>query len=277
MTDHANDDRRRLTWLRRGVWAVLALGVLAFLIKGANNPEDPVLVPAGDEAEVQSGDSSGVDPPAPLPDLGEAMSPGDRRLQEALDGLANMTTTTTTTPSTPTSAPTVPTPGASPPPATVDPPPSSPAPGAVPGPGREPAPGPSDPDRRPLEGFDDIAFRVSGPSGAFDGVAMLADDSATRSQGLMEQTDLRGYDGMIFRFPSPATGRFFMRNTRIPLSIAFFDADGRFVSSADMQPCPDDVDRCPTYGADRPYVHAIEVPLGGLDRLGIGPGSVLSF
>ncbi len=106
---------------------------------------------------------------------------------------------------------------------------------------------------------------------------MLADDSATRSQGLMEQTDLRGYDGMIFRFPSPTTGRFFMRNTRIPLSIAFFDADGRFVSSADMQPCPDDVDRCPTYGADRPYVHAIEVPLGGLDRLGIGPGSVLSL
>jgi uncharacterized membrane protein (UPF0127 family) len=273
VTDHPSEERRRLTWLRRGVWVVLALGVVAFLVKGANNPADPVLVPAGDGGEVRSGEAPPGRPPASLPDLGEAMSPGAQRLQEALEGLATTTTTTAASPSTPG----VPAPGPGPPAAVERPSPAPPpAPSPAPAPATEPEP--SEPERRPLEGFDDIAFRVASPAGgAFEGVAMLADDQATRSRGLMEQTDLRGYDGMIFRFPSATTGRFFMRNTRIPLSIAFFDGDGRFVSSADMEPCPDDVDRCPTYGADRPYVHAIEVPLGGLGRLGIGPGSVLSF
>jgi uncharacterized membrane protein (UPF0127 family) len=93
----------------------------------------------------------------------------------------------------------------------------------------------------------------------------------------MDQTDLRGYDAMVFRFPSPTEGRFFMRNTLIPLSIAFFDAGGRFVSSTDMEPCPDEVEVCPRYGPSGPYVHAVEVAQGDLPRLGIGPGSVLSF
>jgi uncharacterized membrane protein (UPF0127 family) len=68
-----------------------------------------------------------------------------------------------------------------------------------------------------------------------------------------------------------------MRNTLIPLSIAFFDAGGRFVSSADMEPCPDEVEDCPTTGADGPYLHAIEVAQGDLPGLGIGPGADLSF
>lgn len=133
-------------------------------------------------------------------------------------------------------------------------------------------------ERRPLEGFAEVAVRISPEaSAAAVWCAMLADDPATRSQGLMEQEDLRGYDGMLFRFPEPTEGRFFMRNTRIPLSIAFFAADGTFVSAADMEPCPDDVERCPTYGPDGPYLHALEVAQGDLAAMGVGPGSVLSL
>jgi uncharacterized membrane protein (UPF0127 family) len=133
-------------------------------------------------------------------------------------------------------------------------------------------------DRVPLDGFPEVAFRIDPEAAAAaEWCAMLAETPETRSQGLMEQQDLRGYDGMVFRFPEPTEGRFFMRNTRIPLSIAFFDTDGRFVSSADMEPCPDDVADCPLTGADGPYVHALEVAQGDLPALGVGPGSVLSF
>ena len=132
--------------------------------------------------------------------------------------------------------------------------------------------------REPLEGFDEVAFRVS-PEGAQASTwcALLAAELEQRQQGLSDQDDLRGYEAMIFRFDEPSTARFTMQDTRIPLSIAFFDADGAFVSSRDMDPCPPGSDTCPTYGAEAPFVHALEVEQGGLDALGIGPGSRLSF
>ena len=40
----------------------------------------------------------------------------------------------------------------------------------------------------------------------------------------MEVTDLQGYDGMLFKFSSDYTGAFYMKDTPLPLSIAFFDA-----------------------------------------------------
>ena len=148
---------------------------------------------------------------------------------------------------------------------------SSSSPGPGPGPSAPPdAEAVCAPDRRPLPGFGEVVVSVAG-GGSF--CALLADDPATRSQGLMEQIDLRGYDGMVFAFDEPVDATFYMRNTRIPLSVAFFDAGGRFVSAADMEPCPDDVDPCPTYGADAPYVHAVEVAKGDLPRLGLVPGS----
>ncbi len=95
--------------------------------------------------------------------------------------------------------------------------------------------------------------------------------------GLSDQDDLRGYEAMVFRFDEPSTTRFTMQDTRIPLSIAFFDADGAFVSARDMDPCPPDSATCPTYAADAPFLHALEVEQGALPALGIGPGSRLSF
>ncbi|MDQ3462747.1 MAG: DUF192 domain-containing protein [Actinomycetota bacterium] len=248
---------RRVTWARRGVVVVLLAGVLAFLVEGADQPADPVLVPAGEQAEARANESA-----APL-ESGAGRSPAA--------GPSTTASTSTTSSSTPAPATlarpddgrpasTLPAPG----PRHIAPPPST-------------ATAPPPPARRPLAGFDEVAFRITGAGGAFDGVALLADDQRSRNQGLMEQRDLRGYDGMVFRFDGPSTGRFYMRNTLIPLSIAFFDAGGRFVSATDMVPCPDEVEECPRYPADRPYVHAIEVPSGGLARLGIGPGAVLSF
>jgi uncharacterized protein len=132
-------------------------------------------------------------------------------------------------------------------------------------------------DRSPIPGFDEVAFRIEAEGAtASTWCALLADDVDERVQGLSEQDDLGGYDGMVFRFDEPVTSSFTMRDTSIPLSIAFFDEDGAFVSSRDMDPCPPGSD-CPSYAAEGPYLHALEVEQGGLAALGIGDGARLSF
>jgi uncharacterized membrane protein (UPF0127 family) len=135
--------------------------------------------------------------------------------------------------------------------------------------------GDTDEERQPLEGFAEVAFRIVRAGGEVgEWCALLADDEASRAQGLMEQHDLRGYDGMVFAFDRPIASSFYMRNTPLPLSIAFFDDEGALVSTADMEPC-EDREGCPLYGADGPYVHALEVVQGDLPSLGVEPGSRL--
>ena len=91
----------------------------------------------------------------------------------------------------------------------------------------------------------------------------------------MEVTDLGGYQGMVFVWDADTSGGFWMRNTPTPLSIAWFDADGEFVSSADMEPCSATAPDCPVYPAGGAYRFAVEVFQGDLDDLGVGPGSRL--
>lgn len=132
-------------------------------------------------------------------------------------------------------------------------------------------------DRRPVEGFGEIGFRLQGGGlpASDERCALLAESDRQVRQGLMGRSDLSGYDGMIFRFAQDTTVSFFMRNVPMPLEIAWFDADGRLVSTADMAPCPDR-DGCPTYPPGGAYRYALEVEDGGLARLGIGRGSVLT-
>jgi uncharacterized membrane protein (UPF0127 family) len=104
----------------------------------------------------------------------------------------------------------------------------------------------------------------------------LATSEAQRERGLMEVTSLGGADGMLFRFGTEQSVSFWMKDTVLPLSIAFFDADGSFVSAADMEPCAADAAGCPTYAATAPYSDALEVVQGDLARLGVDTGARLS-
>ena len=138
--------------------------------------------------------------------------------------------------------------------------------------------GPFAAGRTPLAGFGEVAVRITAPDGTVRVLCMLrARSDAQRQRGLMTVTDpeLGGYDGMLFEFDDDVTGRFWMRNTPLALSIAYIDDRGRLVSSSDMAPCRDSA-RCPTYPARVPYRMAVEVPRGGLSRLGIEPGSQLA-
>lgn len=133
--------------------------------------------------------------------------------------------------------------------------------------------------RQPIAGLQEIAFTITAADGAMaEWCAMLADTAAQRARGLMHQTDLGGYDAMVFRYTEPHTGGFWMKDTIIPLDVAYFDAEGRFVSAHAMEPCPEAAgDSCPSYPPAGPYLHAVEVPKNGTLPLGIGPGSAIAF
>ncbi len=81
----------------------------------------------------------------------------------------------------------------------------------------------------------------------------------------MGVTDLGDLDGMVFLLPAPSTGGFWMKDTLIPLDVAFFATDGSLLAVLTMEPCTSDP--CPTYAIDEPWQWAIEVRAGDFDGL----------
>jgi uncharacterized protein len=98
----------------------------------------------------------------------------------------------------------------------------------------------------------------------------VAETPREQEKGLMGVEELPADGGMAFVFDGPTDSTFWMKDTLIPLSIAFVDQDGRVIWLLDMQPCEDDP--CPTYGIDEPYVLAIEANLGWFDQAGVEVG-----
>jgi uncharacterized membrane protein (UPF0127 family) len=132
---------------------------------------------------------------------------------------------------------------------------------------------PGDPERVPLEGFGETAIAIEAADGTVAGhCVLLAATSAQRQRGLMEVTDLGGYTGMLFAFPEDSNSGFFMLNTPMPLSIAWFDAEGALVSTADMEP----LDAGTTHTPRGSYRFALEVPQGDLAELGVDEASRLT-
>jgi uncharacterized membrane protein (UPF0127 family) len=98
----------------------------------------------------------------------------------------------------------------------------------------------------------------------------VASTPSEHRRGLMDVESLPADEGMAFVFEEPTQTSFWMKDTLIPLSIAFVDRDGVVVAIRDMQPC--ETDPCPTYGVDRPYVMAVEANVGWFSDHAIGPG-----
>lgn len=98
----------------------------------------------------------------------------------------------------------------------------------------------------------------------------VADDDAERAKGLMGVTRLSPSWGMAFLFDGPSSASFWMKDTLVPLSVAFVDATGGIVTIRDMEPCHSDP--CPTYSSVAPYVMAIEANRGWFVDNGVGIG-----
>jgi len=98
----------------------------------------------------------------------------------------------------------------------------------------------------------------------------IADTEASRETGLMCRNSLAADAGMLFVFGDDTTVPFWMKNTLIPLSIAFIDNKLRIVGLLDMPVAADpSSDEIPTYGPKAKYRYALEVNQGFFVQHGI--------
>jgi uncharacterized protein len=101
--------------------------------------------------------------------------------------------------------------------------------------------------------------------------AEVAATPASRQLGLMYRVYLPANSGMLFVFENKGANCFWMRNTKIPLAIAFINDDGKIVNIEEMSPMSDD-NHCPT----APIKYALEMNQGWFSKKGLSAGNVIS-
>ena len=101
--------------------------------------------------------------------------------------------------------------------------------------------------------------------------AEVAATPHSRMVGLMMRDRLAPNHGMVFVFEDKSQHCFWMRNTLIPLSLAFIDDDGTIASIADMAP-KSEASTCAT----RPIRYALEMDQGWFAKRGVSPGKKIS-
>lgn len=121
-----------------------------------------------------------------------------------------------------------------------------------------------------------IAHLVTASGDAIELCVLEADTPQERGQGLMQVTDLGGYDGMVFANDAPSDSPFYMYRTLLPLTVAWWGDDGAFVSATDMSPCDStDPNACERYPPGGPYRLALEVEQGSPLVAAFEPGASL--
>ena len=106
----------------------------------------------------------------------------------------------------------------------------------------------------------------------------VADTAAARAQGLMHRKRLAANAGMLFVFEETSSWGFWMKNTLIPLSIAFIGEDWRIVDIVDMPVAPDPANGpFPIYESKKPYRYALEVNQGFFVSKGLDVGARATF
>lgn len=103
----------------------------------------------------------------------------------------------------------------------------------------------------------------------------IADSPAERAFGLMHRRSLDDRAGMMFLFEASSTGGFYMKDTLIPLSIAFMDGRGAILRILDMDPCIEEP--CKVYYPNVAYKRALEVKQGAFEGWGVTEGDVVEL
>lgn len=98
----------------------------------------------------------------------------------------------------------------------------------------------------------------------------VADSPELQQKGLMHRESLADDAGMLFLYFQETNGTFWMKDTLIPLSIAFFDRDGIILKMLDMEPC--EADPCRSYVPGVAYQGALEVNQGAFEEWGVEVG-----
>ncbi|MDR1935500.1 MAG: DUF192 domain-containing protein [Candidatus Accumulibacter sp.] len=97
--------------------------------------------------------------------------------------------------------------------------------------------------------------------------AEVAANQASRMQGLMYRKSMAPNRGMLFVFPQAGRHCMWMRNTFLPLSVAFLDDQGKILNIEDMEPQTED-----NHCASAPVRFALEMNRGYFAEKGIRPG-----
>jgi uncharacterized membrane protein (UPF0127 family) len=97
-----------------------------------------------------------------------------------------------------------------------------------------------------------------------------AADEPARERGLSRRTQVPSGTGMVFLFPQDTNASFWMKDTLVPLQIAFVAGDGRVVSMFEMTPCR--ADPCTIYTPTSAYRYAVELPSGAFTAAGVEQG-----
>ena len=119
-----------------------------------------------------------------------------------------------------------------------------------------------------------VTVQITHGSATVSYIAEVASSPGQRQRGLMGRESLGADAGMLFLFPQKVALGFWMKNTLIPLDIAFIDGD-RVVEVRSMTPCR--TDRCPFTTPRAPYDAALEVNQGSLSRAGVAAGDRVVF
>ena len=105
----------------------------------------------------------------------------------------------------------------------------------------------------------------------------IADDDAERARGLMFREELAPGSGMLFIHDRQEPLAYWMKNTKIPLDILYFDNARKLVSKrVDVPPCTLG-DRCPNYPSDVPARYVLELNAGEAARLKLQDGAELKL
>ena len=105
----------------------------------------------------------------------------------------------------------------------------------------------------------------------------IADNDAERARGLMFRDALPSGHGMLFIHDAEEPQAYWMKNTKIPLDILYFDDERKLVAQQrDVPPCSLG-DGCPSYPSDAPARYVLELNAGEAARLQLKDGAELRF
>jgi uncharacterized protein len=122
---------------------------------------------------------------------------------------------------------------------------------------------------------DTDVLRIHTDQGEVEVRVEVADSQIEQSRGLMGREHLDENAGMVFLSSSPTETAFWMKNTLIPLSVAFWGEDRRIFAIRDMVPCHEDP--CPLYEPGGPWIGALEVNRGFFQERGVEVGDRISL
>ncbi len=100
----------------------------------------------------------------------------------------------------------------------------------------------------------------------------IARDEETRRRGFMFRRSIPDGQGMLFVFPETQALSFWMRNTYVPLDVAYAGEDGVIFQIERMTPLSED-----PHPSEQPARYALESPAGWFARVGIRPGATIGL